>query len=59
MAVAIAKVVASEGYQGAVARWEDLLSKHPDYQYDRTGRIGFENDRGCAQRMVPWTTAST
>lgn len=39
MAIAIEKAVAREGYEEAVAKWEDLLSKLPDYQYDHTGAL--------------------
>jgi len=39
MAIAVAKAVAVEGYEQAVAKWEDLLSKLPDYQYDHTGAL--------------------
>ena len=33
------KAIAREGYEQAVAKWEELLAKLPEYKFDHTGRF--------------------
>lgn len=39
MVIAVEKAIAREGYEQAVAKWEELLAKLPEYKFDHTGAL--------------------
>ncbi len=39
MTIAMEKVVKSDGYEGRIEKWENLINLLPDYEYDETGAL--------------------